>query len=143
MGAKSTLKILYVIGNAIKFQIQIQMALVQQWVQTWANSTVHTSANDPKRKVQPDFFLCSFGTLGCFIVVLLNIVKDRFLDLSPYSSSLGSIIIFVCSKYLFVSSPCTLNVKNCLILFVVDLSRLFHTWKGSKFSIVLACQNEG
>jgi hypothetical protein len=30
MGAESTLKILYVIGNAIKFQIQIQMALVEQ-----------------------------------------------------------------------------------------------------------------
>ncbi len=53
----------------------------------------HTSANDPKRKVQPDFFLYSFGTLGCFILVLLNIVNDRFLDLSPHSSSLGSIII--------------------------------------------------
>jgi hypothetical protein len=30
MGAESTLKILYVIGNAIKFQIQIQMDLVEQ-----------------------------------------------------------------------------------------------------------------
>jgi hypothetical protein len=30
MGAESTLKKFYVIGNAIKFQIQIQMALVEQ-----------------------------------------------------------------------------------------------------------------
>jgi hypothetical protein len=30
MGEESTLQILYVIGNATQFQIQIQMALVEQ-----------------------------------------------------------------------------------------------------------------